>query len=214
MGGDAADDYNYQSLLDVWHERWRGFLAEACRLHRLGDVARDAVLDLPLRGFYPAMRVALDSLSGHWEPLAAADLSQRGYVVPGWPAPFLPRLHAVAAFLKLCMWHSRRAPPIGLMASVRLSQTQAEGACFRELLRPDVSTTTLLPPGTAPSEAATALASVLLTVYAITLDEGGDSAEVRPTLAWQDKSADDASDIREENILTRLTRRVLEDFHF
>lgn len=187
-------------------------MAEACRLHRLGDVARDAVLDLPLRGFYPAMRVALDALSGHWEPLAAADLSQRGYVVPGWPAPILPRLHAVAACLKLCMWHPTRAHPMGLMASVLLSQTQAEGARFRELLRLDVSTKTLLPPGAAPLEAATALASVLLTGYAITLEEGGDGAEVRPSLAGQDESADDDSDRREENILARYTRLVRERF--
>lgn len=214
VGGDAGDDYNHQSLLDVWHERWRGVLAEACELYSVGDVARDAVLDVPLRGFYPAMRVALDALSGHWEPLAAADLSQRGYVVPGWPAPILPRLHAVAACLKLCMWHPTRAHPIGLMASVLLSQTEAEGARFRELLRLDVSTKTLLPPGAAPLEAATALASVLLTGYAITLDEGGDGAEVRPTLAWLDESADDDSDRQEESILTRFLREVRGDFHF
>lgn len=134
--------------------------------------------------------------------------------MPGWPAPILPRLHAVAACLKLCMWHPTRAHPIGLMASVLLSQTEAEGARFRELLRLDVSTKTLLPPGAAPLEAATALASVLLTGYAITLDEGGDGAEVRPTLAWLDESADDDSDRQEESILTRFLREVRGDFHF
>lgn len=63
-------------------------------------------------------------------------------------------------------------------------------------------------------EAATALASVLLTGYAITLDEGGDGAEVRPTLAWLDESADDDSDRQEESILTRFLREVRGDFHF
>lgn len=83
------------------------------------------------------------------------------------------RWQAAVACLNRCVKHPDKAHTAGLMASLLLSQTQAEGARFRDVLRLDTATETLLPTGAAPLEAATALAAVILTGFAITFQDGG-----------------------------------------
>lgn len=174
----AVGNGSHRRILDEWHRRCRGVLDLAAELHGVQGAALEVVQALSLCGFYPAMRVAMDALAGRWAPLAASDLSTRGSIADGWPAGVAARLTPLAACLHRCVWPPAVAHTAGLMASVLLSTTQAEGARFRDTLRLDATTATLLPAGAAPMEAATALASVILTGYAIAaLDDGGSGAD-------------------------------------
>lgn len=81
----AVGDGSHRRILVEWHRQWNGVLDVACELHDVQGSAREAAQSLPLTGFYPAMRIALDVRFGRWEPLAAADPSQSGGIADGWP---------------------------------------------------------------------------------------------------------------------------------
>eukprot|EP00170_Pyropia_yezoensis_P000664 contig_3110_g665 len=76
---------SHRGLLRDWHARWEKVLTGACEVHGICGQALAEVRRLPLVGFYPAMRVALDALCGRWDPLAGAVLSRSGTVgESGW----------------------------------------------------------------------------------------------------------------------------------
>lgn len=184
---ESGADFNHKVLLDKWHERLERVLHLACDLHNVEDPARAAVVGLPQRGFYPALRVALDALSGRWEPLAAAVLSQRGLVVGGWPGNVAARLQPMGVRLNRCVWPPVKAHTASLMASLFLSYSPREGARYRDLLCLDTSTETLLKEGAAPLEAATALASTIITGFAISYPDRRD-AEMEPDSTASEQS--------------------------
>lgn len=183
LGSFLGDARGHRELLSSWHEQWRTVLACACEQHGVCGEARARVLRLPLVGFYPAMRVALDALRGRWDPLAAAVLSQSGTVVSGWPPAVASRLEDIQRkcldFLRLS---PERARVTSLAVSFFLSRSAEEGAEYRQLLGIDIGSKTLCPPDAGPLEAVAAFGSVALTSYAATYGghDGGQEA-TRPS---------------------------------
>eukprot|EP00168_Porphyra_purpurea_P015339 TRINITY_DN4685_c0_g2_i2.p1 TRINITY_DN4685_c0_g2~~TRINITY_DN4685_c0_g2_i2.p1 ORF type:complete len:809 (+),score=128.68 TRINITY_DN4685_c0_g2_i2:363-2789(+) len=164
----------HPTLLAEWHRRWRRVLAAAVERDGIDGAARAAVIGLPLTGFYPAARVALDAVRGRWEPLTAAVLSRTATVPPGG-LPSTPRVAAMATALRAALWTPATAHVVGLAAAFFLSVTAEEGAAFQRHLRLDIDRPSLLPPGAAPLDAAVALAATALTGYVATrpADGGG-----------------------------------------
>jgi len=171
----------HRKLAAEWQRRWSDVLAAACDLHGVRGEARAAVLDLLLIGFYPAMRVALDGLTGRWEPLAAAVLSRTGTIVGGWPDAVVTGLKQIRDCLHRCLWPANSARVAACMASLFLSQSAEEGGAYRQQLHVDIDSPTLRPPGAELLDASVAFAAVALTGYAATRgsDSGGGDVRLR-----------------------------------
>lgn len=162
--------HGHAGLLRDWHERWHAVLSDACVLHGVCDSAREEVLCLPLVGFYPAMRVALDALRGTWEPLAGAVFSRTGRIVSGWPRAVEDWLRDTihARLLPFQRMSPERVLTAGLAASFYLCRSAEEGTRMRQVLGIDIDSETLVPPGAGPYDAVATTASVFLTGWVIT----------------------------------------------
>lgn len=166
-----ADGNGHGGLLADWHHRWRAVLVDACKRHGVRGQAKAQLLRLPLVGFYPAMRVALDAMNGRWGPLAAAVLSRSGRVVPGWPHAVAGRLEVIQRrALDVLHGTPERVRVASLAVSFFLSHSAEEGADYRQILGIDIGTKTLSPAGADPLDAVAAFGSVALTGYAATYD--------------------------------------------
>lgn len=122
-------------MLGWWHEKWKAVLEAACERDHVPVIY---VRRLPLVGFYPAMRLALDAFAGVWEPIEAAMLSMTASVVPrpGRPGRSEQRLNTMRVEMeaKKRDWPMRRVQAASTFATILLSASTTEASLYRRLL--------------------------------------------------------------------------------
>lgn len=122
-------------MLAWWHAKWKAVLEAACERDGVPIIH---VQRLPLVGFYPAMRLALDAFAGVWEPIEAAMLSMTASVLPrpGRPDRSEQRLHTLRVEMeaKKKDWPMRRVQAASTFATILLSASTTEASLYRRLL--------------------------------------------------------------------------------
>eukprot|EP00168_Porphyra_purpurea_P004491 TRINITY_DN1533_c0_g2_i2.p1 TRINITY_DN1533_c0_g2~~TRINITY_DN1533_c0_g2_i2.p1 ORF type:complete len:339 (+),score=94.27 TRINITY_DN1533_c0_g2_i2:829-1845(+) len=123
-------------MLEWWHHGWRKVLMSACQRD---DMPVDVVLRLPLVGFYPSMRLALDAYAGVWGPIEAAVVSTTATIVgrQGRPPVSSAHLHILKAMMearKRRGWDMPRVHAASTFTTILLSASATEAALYRRLL--------------------------------------------------------------------------------
>jgi len=123
-------------MLERWHRQWRRVLASACQRDGVPD---NVVLRLPLVGFYPSMRLALDAYAGVWGPIEAAVVSTSATIIerPRRSTASTNHLHTLKRMMeerKKEAWVMPRVHAASTFATILLSASATEAALYRRLL--------------------------------------------------------------------------------
>lgn len=130
-----AEPLPLDKMLEWWHTKWEAVLKAACERDHVPVMH---VRRLPLVGFYPAMRLALDAFAGVWEPIEAAVLSMTASVVPrpGRSNCSEQRLNTMRVEMeaKKNDWPMHRVQATSTFATILLSASTTEASLYRRLL--------------------------------------------------------------------------------
>lgn len=132
----SEEPMRLDEMLQRWHRQWRRVLASACQRDGMPE---NVVLRLPLIGFYPSMRLALDAYAGVWEPIEAAVVSTTATIIerPGRPPASTNHLEMLRNAMeerKKDEWVMPRVHAASTFTTILLSTSATEAALYRRLL--------------------------------------------------------------------------------